>query len=549
MLLGYAAIAASILRVRPADLGRHIVAGNEPCETVPNAMAWAIGWGLSRIDAAFGGYWDAPIFHPLRDAFVLSEAMPVLSLLVWPLHAAGASLATCVDAVVLGSLVANGWFLRRLLLHLAVSRSAATLGGAIVVMLPFTQLELGVLPLLSLWPATWAVTALFDLTMTRTRPRVRAGAELGFAIVVGYGCCAQLTLFAVLAAAPAAAIAIPWTRLRRAQWGGLCLAIAIASAGVLPLAMHQRHVLAAYALSRSERVQDYGAATAWQLARVPWSPIEPLPGKLVARRFGDRALDPGPVRVLLACAGLGLAMRRRRWRRPAALLAGVAIASVVIAVLPRIVIAGWQPHASLAAVVPGLEHVRASFRAAAFAQLAVIALAVIALHLAWIRARSAARAWPRAAVMSLAAWALLELVPPPPKWIALPDRDAAWQRWLREEAEPGAIAVLPFPAGGDVCQHVDASREMLRALDHGHPLVNGYSSFFPPLYVRTARAVRQLPDGRGTLALRMIHTRFLVAHDGSATDGLEAPRLRALGLSQRLRDDDAGVTIYELVEP
>ncbi|MBK6923037.1 MAG: hypothetical protein IPH07_36960 [Deltaproteobacteria bacterium] len=549
VLLGYAAIATWILRPRIAELDRHIIAGNEPCDTVPNAMAWAIGWGLSRIDALFVGYWDAPIFHPVRGAFVLSEAMPVLSLLVWPLHAVGAPLATCVDALVLGSLVANGWFLRRLLLHLRISQTPAMLGGAIVVMLPFTQLELGVLALLSLWPALWAMTAVSDLVLVRAGRPWRAGLELGAAVVVGYGCCAQLTLFAVMAAIPAVAIATPWPRLARAQWGGLCLAIAIGGAGVLPVAMHQRHVLAGFALSRSERVQDYGAATAWQLARVPWSPVEPVPRRMLARRFGERALDPGPLRTLLAVAGLGLGLRRRRWRRPAGLLAGVAIASVGLAVLPRVVIAGWSPQSSLAAIVPGLEHVRASFRAVAFAQLAVIALTMLALHLAWVRARASQRRWPRLAVVVFGAWALLELVPPPPKWIPLPDHDTAWQRWLRHEAEPGAIAVLPFPAGGDVCEHADATGQMLRALDHGHPLVNGYSSFFPPLYVRTARAVRQLPDARGTLALRMIHTRFVVAHDGSAIDGLDAARRRELGLRLRLRDDDAGVTIFELVEP
>ncbi|HWB75779.1 MAG TPA: hypothetical protein VG755_12515, partial [Nannocystaceae bacterium] len=465
-VVGYLVIALVVLAPPFGSLDRAIVAGSEPCDTVPFALSWAIGWGQSRIDVLGAGWWDAPIFHPTPGAFALSEPMPLLSLVAWPLHAIGVPLATCVTTLVLACMVANAAMMRRLLLRLRVGPALATVGGAIALLLPFVHQELGVLPLVAVWPLVWMMTALLDLFDGRRSLR-RAAIELGLAIGLGFACCGQLTLFGVLALLPASLCLVQRRHLRPSFAGALALATAIGSAIVLPLALPQRATLAALDLHRSDRSQSRGAIKPMQLVRVPWPGLVPLPRSWVARDVEARALDPGPLRVLAAISGAALGLQRRRRRREIAMLLAVVLAALALASGPRL-----GPLADALELVPGYGQIRALFRATALAQIGVIALAMIGLRMLQVRLRRR-----RGLVVLFAALLLVELVPPSPRWTTLPDPELAWVQWLRDEAEPGAaIAWIPFAPSGDVCDHEGTARAMLLGLAHGHPLVNGYSS-------------------------------------------------------------------------
>ncbi|MBX7078763.1 MAG: hypothetical protein K1X88_06200 [Nannocystaceae bacterium] len=548
LLLGYLALAIAVLRPDARPPGATVVAGAEPCDTVPFALAWAIDWGLSRIDAGLVGYWDAPIFHPIHGSFALSEPMPLLSAAVWPLHSLGVPLHGCVLALVLAMLTLDGLFVQRWLRVLGAGPRWSTVGGAIATMLPFLHQELGVLPLLALWPAVWTMTALAQLEGPRP---LRAAIALGGSIAIGFGCCAQLTLLTVLVATPVALVRL---RPRRVPWRAIAIAVAIGSGGVAPQAWVQHRTLASLGLRRSETSQDRGAATPGQLLRLPWAPLEPLPRSMIAGRTGARAFDPGPVRLALAAIAATVGLRARRRRRTTAALLVMLATAVGLALAPRISVAGFEPYDVLTRVVPGLDRVRAVFRVLALAQLAAIALAMLGLRALEIRIRALrrrgrARRWHVPALVLLAGLALVELVPPTPRWTALPPSDARWIAWLREHtAATDAVAVLPLPEGSDACDYEGAAIAMLQARAHGRPLFNGYSSYFPPQYTRIARAVRMLPDGRATLALRTLDVRWVVATDAIA-DGLDQATRDRLGLHAQLHDRDAGITVFALRAP
>ncbi len=307
-------------------------------------------------------------------------------------------------------------------------------------------------------------------------------------------------------------------------------------------------------LRRSEASQDRGAAKPSQLLRLPWSPLEPVPASMIAARTGARAFDPGPVRLGLAAFAAAVGLRARRRRRTTAALAVMLATAVALALAPRLAIAGFEPYDLLTRVVPGLDRVRAVFRVLALAQLAAIALAMLGLRALEVRVRALrrrgrGRPWHRVTLAMLAGVALVELVPPMPRWTTLPPTDASWIAWLREHTDAREpVVVLPLPEGADACAYEGAAIAMLQARAHGHPIVNGYSSFFPPQYNRTARAVRLLPDGRATLALRVLDVRWVVASDAIA-DGLDGAARVRLGLYQHWHDDDAGVTVFELRTP
>jgi hypothetical protein len=278
---------------------------------------------------------------------------------------------------------------------------------------------------------------------------------------------------------------------------------------------------------------------------VPWSGLVPLPAAAVANDPADRAFNPGPLRTIAAAAGAIVTVASRRHRRHVAMLLTLVVGAILLALAPRIVLGGWEPSEFLAAHVPGYGQIRAVFRAIVLAQIGVVALAMLGLRALQIRLR--ARGVAPTAVWIVALLLVVELTPPTPRWARLPEADAAWLTWLRDEAPADApIAWVPFAPTGDVCDHEDTAAAMLLGLAHGHSMVNGYSSYFPESHNRAARAAKLLPHGRGVVALRVIGTRYLVAPDGGPLGGIDDARRELLGIHVVMRDDAAGVTIWEI---
>lgn len=546
-LLGFLAVAGAILRVD--RLGPDVLlAGMEPCDTVPFALTWAIGWGLSRIDAGFVDFWAAPIFHPIRDAFALSEPMPLVAIMVWPLHAVGVSLTTCCNVAVVAALVLAAVFMRRLLLRLGTGHAIATLGGVAAIEIPFVHQELGVLPLTMIWPLVWVITAVFDLfgASGRTRPR-RAAIELGIAVAVSWACCAQLTLVLVLALVPATLMLLRREHLSLRWIGGSLLAFVVAGAAIGPLAWTQRRTLSALSLERSEASQTRGAAKPRDLVRLPWTRLVPLPRGWVARDPGDRAFAPGPAHMAAALIGVG-GLRRRaiRRRRAVAMLLTLVITAVLLAMAPVVAIADVSLADVIDRVVPGYAQMRAVFRVIVVAQIAALVLAMLGLRAlqVWLRRRRW-RSWPW---LALAMVVVLELVPPPPRVTRVPDAHVAWVEWLRAQGDPELpIAWIPFAPGNDACDFEDTARMMLLALRHRHPMVNGYSSYFPAMHNRLSKTVAELPGRRAAIALWVNGVRYVVAADGGPLDDLPSARAEQLGIERVFRDDDEAITIFALV--
>jgi hypothetical protein len=545
--VGLVVLAFAVLRLPPWQLGAGIVAGTEPCDTVPLAMAWTLGWSFDRFDAGLSGYWDAPIFHATPGAFALSEPMPLVAALAWPAHVLGASLAAATTLALLVQLVLDAWLVRRWIRRLGVGRSLGTAGGVIAMLLPFVHQELGVLPLVPVWGIAWMLTALVDLFGPGRRPSHRAGLELGLATGASWLCSEQLTYFAILLLGPCTLALLRRRHLVRTLPVALGLAGAVAAIAALPVVLPQHHTLTALGMKRRPESQRHGGARPVALVRVPWRGPAPLPEAMVAERPSDRAFLPGPLRTSIAIGGSTFGLRRR-WRRLVAMLLVLVVGAVLLALGAHLRLGSFVPAELLAHVVPGFDRIRSVFRAIALAQLGLVALAMIGLH-AWrvrcrLRRRSSPRGWLAPALVTMLA--VIELWPPAPRWTTLPPTDAQWIRWLRD-TEPGtAIAWLPFAPGGDACEFEPTARMMVIGLGMDHPLVNGYSSYFPGRVDRTARDTRTLPDPRALQRLRGVGTRWIVSpHDGPLSE-LDAATLAGLGIEPVMDDAAAEVSVYRL---
>ena len=79
---------------------------------------------------------------------------------------------------------------------------------------------------------------------------------------------------------------------------------------------------------------------------------------------------------------------------------------------------------------------------------------------------------------------------------------------------------------------------MLQALDTGHPMINGYSGFFPKDHGRLRQQLVGFPDERSLAALRDRHVRYVVI-DTDRYDDFDQRIARQLGYDEIVRDHDA----------
>jgi hypothetical protein len=150
-----------------------------------------------------------------------------------------------------------------------------------------------------------------------------------------------------------------------------------------------------------------------------------------------------------------------------------------------------MPYRLLMEVVPGFAAMRAPQRFGAATAAAAVALA--GLGLALVRRRLAAT--PRAAALvTLVAVAVTlgEAWPRGLRALPVPPRGSvpAALEWLRANGQGGAILALPI----DRWDLYRESRYMYDSIFNWAPIVNGYSSYPPTLYIEVSDAGRMLPQ-------------------------------------------------------
>lgn len=475
----------------------HLPLGAEAVPTVPQFNLWTLQWNAARIPDLFRGYWDAPIFAPTAGTFARSEAQPLTGMLFTIVRPFTGDVGG-YNVVLLALLTLNGLALALLARRLGANYPAALLAGAIGQTLPFVFNELGVLQLVPLFPF-WLL--LERLVAYRQRPGcarlAAAGAALGaLALVSGYY--ALFTGLVLVVMGPALVIGVrPWRLLAR----DVAVAGAIAGAIALPFSLAQQHNTAG--ATWSYETVEVNSARGIDLLRhddgtvgVPWA----------FERDGGQALFPGGFLLLLA--GIGVAGSTRSHRR---FVVGAIAAAALLAIVAlglRLRIAGHVPYAFWRDHVPGFDRLRSPFRAAVMPQALLAALA--ALGLAWLWRRPAGRVLAVAFVVA----SVIETVHWDQPTSRVPEVAAFdWVQWL-DDAPAGVVAMVPFPTSGNVDDYEDTTVAMLAGLEHGHPLVNGYTGLFPESYRSLRAELAWFPDAATVAMLDEFDVAYVVIrHD------------------------------------
>lgn len=514
VLLLYAGLAVGSTWPLARDLGGQVPRGTLESTTIPLVSAWALWWTADRLPAGFASYWDAPILQPAQDSFALSEPMPLVGVVAAPLVWMGASPVLAYALVLLLALVSNGAVTFGLLRALPVHPWAAAAGGAIAVVLPYTQREVGVLTLV---PLAGIVGTLWALLVFARRPSVSGGAVLGAVFGATYLVCAQHAVFLALALLPAGGWLLNRGLMQRRALLAVGVAFATAAALVTPVALAQ---IDAFEQPRGERTASAavaGSAHAGTWWAAPWRPLLPVPGLRPAEGVHRRGLFPGAVKLVLALGGLAWALRRREHRRVAALLATLAVGGLALSMLPRLVVGDVSLYAWAREALPGLAQIRSFYRAGVLVHVAIALLAGWGLH-AVVVARSSAKDGrpgrvPAAVAIGLAVVAVIELWPVGQGFSAAPDF-RSWRpfvHWVERNVAPEeAMAYFPFFSGGRIAGFEDDARWMVLQSGHGRAMVNGYSSYMPETRRRFARGTREFPDAASHAWMRQYGVRWVV---------------------------------------
>jgi len=498
----YLVLAIAVTWPLALRLATHLPQGHELSGTVPLFNLWTLEWNRTSLLNGYSGYWDAPIFHPDRDALALSEPMPLPGLAYTAIRALVRSRLAAYNLLLLAALVVNGLAMAGLSRTLRLPWGASAATGAMGVTLPFVLRELSVLQLVFVFPVVFSFRQLLRFA---DRPNRMDALGLGFWVGATYLCCGYYFVFLVVFLTLAAAVHVRRNLLRLGAirdlaYGGLLAAVLIA-----PLASHQLAALAGF--DRPER----------QIAGNSASPVDylELDDHALGHAFapwlasgvgGAESLYPGTAAVVLGLFGAVLAWRASRRRWVLTCIGGSLLAGLLSLGL-NLELWGLQPYRWVMEFVPGFANLRSPYRAALFVHIFLVSLAGFPLA-------STTRRWRRggpALASLIVTAAILEVVIRPQPLYELPlDRlEQPWISWLASQPT-GAVAMVPFASSHLPWAYEETVIGMLQGLEHGRPLVNGFSGFLPERYWNLRNFMLHFPDDRSVAGLEAAGVRYLV---------------------------------------
>ncbi len=510
----------------------------EPAAMVALFNLWTLRWNADRALHLYDGYWDAPIFYPEKGVLALSEPH-ILSGLGFALpYVATGNGPLAYNLLLLGILAWNALAAQLLLRELGVARLPAFLGGLLALDLSFLADQLGVLQLTVLFPVFHALRA---LRRVQRRPTPGAIGLLGLWSTVTVYFCVQYgvywSLFLVLGAICLAERRHANLRTLRNLAAGLVLAIVALVPLISPLLRTAR---------------NYSRDPA-RLVHMSAEPVDYL--KLHPAALGDHvafwlrhdagtphAFYPGTGLLVLGALGLAAGLRGRE-RRFALYCASGAALAFLFSLGPRLELGGFQPYEFLRAWYPGMAELRSPHRFAAFAQIFLVALAGLGAGALWARPGRGGRLL----AVGLVAWSFVEVLTLPARLYPIPEsvRSAPWVEALREQPR-GPVAMLPIAEMRSASEFQRTVLEMLQGLDHGMPLVNGYSGFLPRSADVWLAKLRDFPSAESARYAQEQGVRYLVV-DRKWLGEAGRARIEELGGALRLVFQGTAKSIFEVV--
>ncbi len=472
----------------------------------PYLNLWILGTGMKAwladpVSVLSGRVFNANIFHPAAATLTFSDHLLLQSLVMAPLYAVTHNLALAYNVLLLASIALSGVAMHALVKGVTGSTPAAFVAGLAWACWPYRTAHLLHLQLQSLYFLPLALLALYRLAAARRK--LDAGllglwAGLQAVSSVYYGVMTAVAL-------GVAAITVAWSSGQwrgRRFWSRVALAAVVGAIVVAPVVWPYWQSQQREGFGRNLFEAAAHAASVQSYTQVPldnlvygrtgvMAPRAPATGER-DRRHVEHQMFPGFVLVGLAALGWW-----RGWRsdaRPVVMsAAALAGAGLVLSLGPE----GVRPlYAWMADHVFGFQAIRAPAR---FSVILVLGLCVLAaIGVAKSRLKSGV-------VAGIIALMCIEYLNAPLPLVIAPPSSTATGRWLAGAGGPGAVLYLPLTLDRD------NSPFMVQSLEHGRPIVNGYSGQRPSFYTSLVDALADPSSADARATLKELSVRFVVS--------------------------------------
>jgi hypothetical protein len=475
-------------------------------------IMWLLSWDWHALTTAPLRLFDANAFHPARSVLATTEHMLGYVPLFGPIYAVSGNPVLANQLTMLLSIALCGTAMYLLLRHWGVGRAAAGFGGFVYALCPGRAYDANQPQMLA---GQYLPIALLFLDRTLLRPAV-APALAAATFLLLQMLCSYYTAYAALIALVGYAMGIALAGRSEVGRRGVLLAFlsvatAVAAFSVVSVPYVQ--------LKRSGVVRDaaglyYASTDLWRSYLYPPAAVHRagwwLRGHLLYVGI-----------VPLALAGTALVSRppargARRWA--ATSCAGLALACYVMGLGPSVIIRGHVvplPFQLAARLVPGFSSVRAPARLGLMAMAGLAGLAGLGLDRLLPRRtlRSAVAPLVLVVLVGLTAFEY-DLFRPFYAVRPVPSGDAVPPIYRALAALPPGPA-LEVPPGGwlEIGVLASEAEHMYFSTFHWHPILNGYTGYYPPTYDVTMGIAHALPDPRATALLaRTTGLRYVVLH-------------------------------------
>jgi hypothetical protein len=458
----------------------------------PLLNAWAIAWVAHQLPLAPAHIFDANIFYPERRALAFSETLLLPSVVAAPLRWIGVGPLLVYNIVFLSGFILSGAGVALLVRSLTSNGLAGFAAGVVFAFLPY---RIDHYPHLQLQQTQCLPFAFWAFHRLLRSGRLTDGLLFGAFTAGQVLSCMYYGLFLVpyIAVVCGALMLASWP-LARAHAVALAAAAAVAVVAVLPVGLAY---LGAHAVVGERSLEEVANGSATPLNYLGPPEFNLVYGEaLKPFAASERRLFPGFAAMALTLVALGTAIAGAEDRKNIlsyglGLLVAFDLSLGINGISYRILYEYVMPFRGLR--VAARMGVIAGFSLAVLSGFGVAAL--MRRFGSWVAVAAAAVMLVEYASKPLD---LRQIPTSPPESYA----DA-----IKDNGDSPTPALFEFPA-----TPFDDPSYMYYSTFHWQHLVNGYSGFFPPSYMRVVNGVKNFPDQTSFDAIKSHGPRYLLVH-------------------------------------
>jgi hypothetical protein len=458
----------------------------------PLLVTWVLAWVAHQLPLAPARLFDANIFYPERNTLAYSETLIVPALIVAPLHWLGVGPILVHNLVFLSGFALSGVGVALLVRRLTGQTGPALLAGIVFAFPPYridhyAHLQLQQTQFIPL--ALWAFHRVLDTG------RRRDGVLLGGFVAGQMLSCMYYGIFLIpYMAVVCGTMLVAARALSRRRLVALLLAFAVVVMAMIPVG--RAYMSAREVVGERGREEVAESSATWRNYLAP-AEMNLLYGKVFARFMQpERQLFPGFVAVALAVVGLWPPLSATRVAYGLGLLLAFDVSLGFNGLLYPALYDWFLPFRALR--IP-----------ARMGLMVVFSLAVLTGYgAARVAGRFRSALIRRSVLGALAILMLVEYASRPLAfWHAPRQPPPVYADLVRDRGDGPPAVLFEFPTG-----LIAESAYLYYSTFHWQWLVNGYSGFFPPSYLRLVRAIENFPDEPSMNAIKSHGARYLVIH-------------------------------------